>query len=233
MKIKYITITLLLYFPIFSFSQVELNTIDELKEYIEGEWQLIRHNNGWTGESSYPTDTVDYRVIFERIEDSDSTMLCKGVLNQMTFQESIVSIQYSEDYHWGFDNFPLILESSWLTLFMWDTNITLDSFDVHDASSDGNNLRFMKVNTTSIFEILDRKSTFTIYPNPSSGNIRIDGSGEEALSKVRIYNIQGQFLEEKHFIENHQITLPEGSTQLILELIMMTGEKEVRLVSRM
>ncbi len=231
MKIKNLLFIAIINIPIVLFSQVELNTIDEVKEYIEGEWQLTKHVNGWAGENDYPTDSLDYRLKFEIIENSNNKLECISILNQTIIQESIINITYDEELHWSFNNIPVFLDYYWTALYMYEDAITVDSFDVHDAFIDGNALRFSKVGTSSILSpsIIEE---LKIYPNPSSNHITVEGIDIENLRKIRIFNGQGQLLKESLRFQNNQLELPDVSSLLILEILMKDGAKEVRLVNK-
>jgi len=231
MKIKSLLFFAFINIPILLFSQVELNTIDEVKEYIAGEWQLTKHVNGWAGEFDYPSDSLDYKLKFEVIENSNSTIQCTSLLNGAIIQESIVTIAFDEDLHWSFDNIPMFLDYYWTTLYMYEDAIATDSFDVHDAFFDGNALRFSKIVTSSTQPSSNVKN-LKIYPNPSSNFITIEGINHENLEHIRIINSQGQLLKELKRFDNYRLELPAVSTLLILEFLMKDGAKEIRLVNK-
>lgn len=101
MKPIYLQFLLIFCFPFQSESQIDINTAEELKEYLEGEWQLRKRVGGFAGETiCFPQSTLDYRLSFMPIENSDSTMMYTNYKNQTLLVESVVAISFDSIYDW-------------------------------------------------------------------------------------------------------------------------------------
>ena len=53
----------------------------------------------------------------------------------------------------------------------------------------------------------ERVSSFSVYPNPSNGMLRIEGSSKSTSNRYRIFNASGQVMQEGSFVNGEAIRL--------------------------
>ena len=232
LKSKYLSILILLFFSYGATGQVELNNLEDVKTYLNSEWQLKFVYGGWTGFEYYPTDSLDYRIEFELIAENDSTIMCSGYLNENLIESRIVDIIYHEELFWGLDGFPRLFDHEWTTLFFYQEAIMVDSFDVHDATFDGTSMRFSKITDTSIDDEFDN-SIVNIYPNPATDHLYIDIPEGNNSGRFSIYNSKGQKLDEQVLNERSStIKLPDVSGILYIQITTDDGKVVVKKITK-
>lgn len=72
----------------------------------------------------------------------------------------------------------------------------------------------LKENATGIFDLNDKKSALTLYPNPTDGEVKIllNDSGESTHT-IRIYSASGKAVFERIGFRGNEFVLPAGTLQ--------------------
>jgi bilirubin oxidase len=73
---------------------------------------------------------------------------------------------------------------------------------------------------------------FTVYPNPTIGEVRIEGLEENGA--IKVMSIDGKLIREFEFMKNEvlKITIPETRGTYLLEITTVTGKRTTRKVVR-
>ena len=232
MKPIYLIILLVFCFPFQLVSQFEINTADELKDYIGGEWQLRTITSGWTGEIVFPQESHDYRLSFTPIDNIDSTVMCTCVENDTVVSQSIVTISFDENHDWRLGNliFPSILPHD--IYYINREVVSIDSFLIRDFFIDGQSFLFSKEIVSGISELPTKSSDLKVFPNPTNEYVQIGGIEVSSIMQIEIYSDNGQLQEKLIDIKTSKVQLPDFTSLFIMKFLMNDGSQIIKKISK-
>lgn len=240
---KYKSITMkpiyLLFLLIFCFSyqtegQIVISTAEELKEYLEGEWQLRKRVGGFAGETScYPQSDTDYRLSFMPIENSDSTMMYTNYKNETLIVEAVVYISFDEIFGWELNNLYFPELYGLLPFFIREEIISNDTLWFGDGAFDGYGHMFTRDIVSNTVDLSNNFSRVKVFPNPTFQSVEIAGIEISDIQQILIYSKQGQLHKELNNIKSSTIELPNSAGLNILKFLMKDGSQIVKTVSKL
>ena len=203
------------------FPQSIFTTQDEVAEFLEGEWNLDVVQGGFAGGTYYlPSqlwfDSTVHKIIFELTEIDSTPLVCQAFIEDTLYQETYVTITENPSQiilpRWQLFNLPNnletnvdFMESEGFYGFSTDT-VTLSGY----VAADGFQFGLTRTSTKTIES--DLNINISIYPNPSSGQIKIDGINEN--TNYELYNYSG-LLIQKDTISDNKLMIHEPGIYLL------------------
>jgi len=164
---------------------------------------------GFAGGTYYlPTplwyDSTVHKIIFELTEIDSIPLLCRAFIEDTLYQETYVTITENPSQiilpRWQLFGLPSnletnvdFMESEGFYGFSSDT-ITLSGY----VAADGFQFGLTRTSTKTIES--DLNINLSIYPNPSSGHLQIDGINENTY--YELYNYRGQLISRDTLSDN-------------------------------
>ncbi|MEQ1555104.1 MAG: T9SS type A sorting domain-containing protein, partial [Ferruginibacter sp.] len=71
------------------------------------------------------------------------------------------------------------------------------------------NGKFEYSNIILVDNCVSKMNAFSIYPNPSNGNLAIKLNGFTGVQLIQIYNAVGQFVKEEEVLQNKKINISD------------------------
>ena len=178
------------------------STKDEVVAYLEGEWNLDVIQGGFAGGTYYlPTpfyyDSSFHKIVFESTGIDSIPLNCKAFIDDTLYQETFVSISQNPSQiilpRWLLFNLPDNLENNGGLMeeygfygFSQDTTVIGGNIIV-----DGFEFGLTRLITGTEETILQEE--IKIYPNPSSGNIYLEGI--KPNTQFQLFAITGQLVK--------------------------------------
>ncbi|MEA3446863.1 MAG: C10 family peptidase [Bacteroidota bacterium] len=133
---------------------------------------------------------------------------------------------YSED---GGTTWSTIDSQQHLYVDFLDENTGYSGWFNTDATTGG--MWKWEPTVTSVPQVKDKENSFTVYPNPTEGTVRLTGIKEK--TSVKLYNITGRLLTEKEVYNDCTLDLSNFSTGIYLIELNNQSHREVIKVEKL